>query len=123
MAASHVALSADKSTPPDNAVPKRLPEPAVTEMAVRLIKALANPVRFRALCLLRRGEMSVRILADVLGVSQSDLSYHLRVLRQARLVAMRQDGCHVYYRLADERSRAFLSSALDFGSVSAGRPR
>jgi ArsR family transcriptional regulator len=49
-------------------------------------RALAEPNRIRILAALRGGELCVCELCDALALSQSTLSTHLRVIRQAGLV-------------------------------------
>jgi len=67
----------------------------------RLGKALASPQRLELLDLLAQGERTVEDLAQEAALSVANASQHLRILFQARLVATRKDGLHVYYRLAD----------------------
>lgn len=85
------------------------------EESVRLLKGVADPTRLRILCLLREGEVNVHALTDALDVTQSAVSHQLRVLREARLVATRRDGRHVYYHLADDHVYDILSAALEHG--------
>lgn len=101
----------------DPAVPSNdhLPPAEVVEESVRLLKGVADPTRLRLLCLLREGEQNVHALTDALDVSQSAVSHQLRVLREARLVATRREGRHVYYRLADDHVSDILSAALEHG--------
>lgn len=47
----------------------------------------------------RAGEVSVSELVTELGISQPTVSKHLKVLREAGLVAVRDEGQHRYYRL------------------------
>ena len=60
---------------------------------------LAEPNRRRILDELRQGERSVGELVERLSLSQPAVSKHLRVLREADLVAARVDGQHRRYRL------------------------
>ena len=48
------------------------------------------------------GERCVCDLTEALGLGLSKLSFHLRVLREAGLLADRQQGRWVYYRLRPE---------------------
>lgn len=50
----------------------------------------------------RDDEMSVSELVTVLDVSQPTVSKHLKVLREAELVTVREDGQHRFYRLNPE---------------------
>src|SRR3954470_22143175 len=60
---------------------------------------LAEPNRRRILDELRQGERSVGELVERLSLSQPAISKHLRVLREAELVASRVDKQHRRYRL------------------------
>jgi DNA-binding transcriptional ArsR family regulator len=64
-----------------------------------LFEVLAEAHRRSILDLLRESERSVTDLVDVLGVSQPAVSKHLRVLRDAGLVAVRPDAQRRLYRL------------------------
>ena len=61
--------------------------------------ALAEPHRRQILDLLRGGERSVGELVERLPLTQPGVSKHLRVLRDAGLVAARADGKHRRYEL------------------------
>jgi len=65
-------------------------------------KVLAEPTRLQILQLLRNGEASVNELTDAVASTQPNVSKHLRVLQEADLVARRQDGNNVFYRIADK---------------------
>ena len=64
--------------------------------------ALAEPNRREILDLLRGGERSVNDLVDRLTLSQPGVSKHLKVLREAGLVAVRPDGKRRWYGLRAE---------------------
>ncbi|MBC8170610.1 MAG: winged helix-turn-helix transcriptional regulator [Anaerolineae bacterium] len=62
-------------------------------------EALADPTRRRILDLLRDQPRLVGELVDLLGMSQPGISKHLRVLREAGLVQVRQDAQRRWYEL------------------------
>ena len=77
-----------------------------------IFKALADPTRLRLVKLLSErkpgeiepdecggGPLCVNALAHRLGITQSAVSQHLRVLRQARLVKGERRGAFVHYSL------------------------
>ncbi|HEX2410254.1 MAG TPA: metalloregulator ArsR/SmtB family transcription factor [Solirubrobacteraceae bacterium] len=64
--------------------------------------ALAEPHRRQILDLLRGGERSVGDLVERLELSQPGVSKHLKVLREARLVAVRVAGRQRLYALQPE---------------------
>jgi DNA-binding transcriptional ArsR family regulator len=103
----------------DVALEEDLPDEAVLTPTVQLLKGFADETRLRILCLLRGREVCVHELVEVLNVSQSAVSHQLRVLRDARLVAHRREGRHVYYRLADDHVREMLENALSHGAENA----
>ncbi len=61
--------------------------------------ALSEPLRVQVLDLLREQELCVCDLCEVLKVTQSKLSFHLKVLKEAQLVQARQEGRWIYYSL------------------------
>lgn len=67
--------------------------------ASEALDALGDPSRRQLLELLRPGELTVRELTDAMTVSQSAVSQHLRVLRDARLVDVRAVGTRRLYRV------------------------
>jgi len=96
-----------------------LPANALVTPTVQLLKGFADATRLRILCLLRGREVCVHEIVGALDVSQSAVSHQLRVLRDARLVAHRREGRHVYYRLADDHVREMLENALSHGAEEA----
>jgi len=66
----------------------------------RIFKTLADPTRLRILALLEQEELAVQELTEVLGMTQSRVSRHLGILREAGVVRDRRDGTFVLYQLA-----------------------
>jgi rhodanese-related sulfurtransferase len=82
------------------------------EQFARIGKALAAPGRVELLDLLCQGERSVEVLAHASGMTVSNTSQHLQVLRSAALVEVRREGTKMIYRLAGEDvCRFFLALA------------
>jgi len=79
---------------------KRTVKNLLYEQVARLGKAVSSPKRLELLELLAQGEKSVEALADELSIDIKLASAHLKVLREARLIAARKDGKFVLYRLA-----------------------
>jgi ArsR family transcriptional regulator len=61
--------------------------------------ALSEPLRVQILDLLRTKELCVCDLCKALEATQSKLSFHLKVLKEADLVRSRQEGRWIYYSL------------------------
>lgn len=66
-------------------------------------KVLANPKRLEILNLLSEQEMSVEQIVKTLSVSKSNVSQHLALLRDAKLVTVHRDGLNKYYNIVDPR--------------------
>ena len=82
-----------------------LPDPPALAETVERARALADPTRLNVLLALRSGEELCGCdLAWILGRSQALVSHHLRVLREARLVACRREARMVFYSLTAEAS-------------------
>lgn len=83
----------------------------MTDVA-RVLVALAEPTRRQVFEGLRDGPRSVGELTDVVPVSQSAVSQHLRVLREAGLVTERREGTRRLYRV-DPDGLSGLRAYLD----------
>ena len=99
------------------------------EKQVELFKALSDPTRLRLVKLLNDcqpgvcegGALCVNALAHRLGVTQSAVSQHLRILRQAGLVHGARRGSFMHYSLDPdglEKYRAALRETLGENFVS-----
>lgn len=69
--------------------------------ASSLLKAMGNEQRLLILCLLVDNELSVSSLQEDINLSQSALSQHLAVLREAGFVNTRREAQTVFYSLPD----------------------
>ncbi len=76
-------------------------------------KVLADPTRVRILTALRGRELCVCELCDALEVSQSTLSTHLQVIREAGLVRTRKEGKWIYYA-PEPTKRRLLEGVFKF---------
>lgn len=76
--------------------------PPDLDRAVALFHAMSDATRLAILEMLRNGERCVCELQDELDAAQSRLSFHLRVLKEAGLVADRKEGRWAYYRIVPE---------------------
>lgn len=77
-----------------------------------LFRAFSDTSRVRILSALMADEMNISALAEVVGISESAVSHHMRGLRQMRLVQSRRDGKEVYYRIDDEHIIALFQQGI-----------
>ncbi|WP_169949694.1 helix-turn-helix transcriptional regulator [Microbispora sp. H11081] len=67
-----------------------------------LLRVLADPLRLRIVTLLARETLCTTHLAEETGARQTNLSNHLKVLRDAGVVETEPCGRFTYYRLKPE---------------------
>ncbi|HLF15853.1 MAG TPA: metalloregulator ArsR/SmtB family transcription factor [Candidatus Thermoplasmatota archaeon] len=77
--------------------------------AMGLLRLVSEETRNRLLQALRRGERTVTALVAELQDEQSNVSHHLKTLRDAGLVASRREGRAQVYRLADPAVERLLA--------------
>ena len=88
------------------------------EALAERFQALADANRLKVLHLLHtRGEMCACEMQAVLGVTASNLSFHLQVLRHAGFVKPRKEGKWIIYCLAPEQPVGF---AREFAALFPG---
>ena len=68
-----------------------------------MCKVFSHPKRLELINILRDKEMSVGELSQRLGLAIGNLSQHLAMMRQRRILASRKEGNVVYYRIANPR--------------------
>ena len=77
------------------------------------LKALSHENRLLLLCLLCEKERSVGELENILSLRQATVSQQLARLRYDDLVTTRRDGKTIYYSIANENIRRFVSVIYD----------
>jgi len=63
------------------------------------MESLSDPIRINILELMMNGEICVCDIVKVTGLSQSKISYHIKILKDSGLITDRQEGRWVYYKL------------------------
>ncbi len=87
----------------------RPPESEIRELHAQICQAMADPTRIMLLYTLVDGAKNVGELALELGLSQPNVSRHLKVLRERGMAIATREGPNVVYSLADKR----IIKALD----------
>ena len=65
-----------------------------------VLKALSDETRLRILSLLMNLELNVNEIVDILGMGQSRISRHLKILSDAGILSCRKDGLWAFYTAA-----------------------
>jgi ArsR family transcriptional regulator, cadmium/lead-responsive transcriptional repressor len=80
-------------------------------LQAKLFRGLADPSRLAILEALREGPRHVGAIVEATGLSQPNVSNHLRCLSECGLVRAEQRGRFVHYRLGDGRIAELLQIA------------
>jgi ArsR family transcriptional regulator len=79
---------------------------------IKVMKALSDPNRVKMIKMLQRRVMCVCELQGALGLAQSTVSKHLKILEDAGMIAFSKEGLWVNYRLADGAKNPYVASLL-----------
>lgn len=71
------------------------------EQDAKVFKAFCDENRLRVLDQLRGGEQCACVLTESLGIGQSALSYHMKILVESGIVSARQEGKWTHYSISD----------------------
>lgn len=73
----------------------------VYKAQAKVFKAFCDPKRLAILEQLRSGEKCACVLLEPLDLTQSGLSYHMKILCDSGIVVSRQEGKWTHYRLSE----------------------
>ncbi len=77
-----------------------------------LFRAFSDTSRVRILSAIVEKEANTTALAEVVGVTESAISHHMRGLRQMRIVQARRDGKEVFYSVDDPHIIALFQQGV-----------
>lgn len=86
----------------------------IHELHARLCKAIADPKRLLIINELRNGPMAVGDIAESLGISQSNCSQHLAILRERGVLDSQRQGATVVYSLRGDKVVAAIDLLREF---------
>ncbi len=87
---------------------------------LRCFKALSDPTRLRVLNIASHFELNVNEIVETMGMGQSRISRHLKILAEAGLLQARRDGLWTFYSSAGTEETARLLESIAF--LFDGRP-
>lgn len=85
----------------------------MTVNPLKIYKALADETRLRLVRLLVRGALNVNEITGILGMGQSRVSRHLKVLSEADLVTKRREGTWIYYEGNGQSPESVVVEAIE----------
>ena len=95
----------------------------VYEARAKVFKALCDERRQRILELLQGGEKCACLLIEEMGMPQSSLSYHMKILCESGIVTGREEGKWTHYRISEsgsERAVALLREITTVAETNSG---
>lgn len=82
----------------------------------RILKALGDPNRLGIVLFIGKESRSVTEIINTMDLPQTLVSFHLRTLREAGIVATDRDGPFIYYRLSDTALMDILAKFAQQGA-------
>jgi len=73
------------------------------KLQAKVCKTMANPVRMEIIYALKEGEKTVSELVESIGITKSNISQHLSVMKGAEMVRSRREGQNIFYSMANEK--------------------
>ncbi|CBG69498.1 putative ArsR-family transcriptional regulator [Streptomyces scabiei 87.22] len=89
----------------------------MTSVDTDLIRVLADPLRLQIVTLLAGETLCTTHLVEETGAKQTNLSNHLKVLREAGVVETEPCGRYIYYRLRPEVIEALAGQFADLAQA------
>lgn len=74
----------------------------VIKMSSSYLKALSHPTRLKILEILQTDELCVCKILEALELEQSNVSQHLRILKDQGILTSRRDGANILYKVKNE---------------------
>ncbi|HDM22540.1 MAG: winged helix-turn-helix transcriptional regulator [Methanomicrobia archaeon] len=75
----------------------------MNRIKLQILKALADGTRLKIMDFLKEGEKNVGEIKPYVGTTQSNVSQHLRILKDAGIVDNRRKGKVVYYYIVNKK--------------------
>ncbi|TWE28440.1 ArsR family transcriptional regulator [Prauserella muralis] len=96
---------------------RRVMSAPVDVLPTEVLRLLADPLRARIVGLLAKESLCTCHLVEETGASQTNVSNHLKLLREADLVVSEPAGRYTYYRLRPQVLRALATTLTELADV------
>ncbi len=84
-------------------IPKKDIEKKIYEYHAEMCKVFSHPTRLEIIDTLRESEMNVTEISARIGIGMGNLSQHLGMMRDRRILSTRKEGNVVFYRLTNPK--------------------
>ncbi len=81
--------------------------------AAHCLKAMSHPLRLKILCVLGNDSICVQQIVDQVGTSQSNISQHLAILKEKKILDSKKQANRVYYFIDDARTLLLIKMMQD----------
>ncbi|MGZ5049823.1 MAG: ArsR/SmtB family transcription factor [Methylobacter sp.] len=81
--------------------------------AAHCLKAMSHPLRLKILCVLGCDSICVQDIVDQVGTSQSNISQHLAILKDKKIIGSKKEANRVYYYIDDARTLLLIKMMRD----------
>ena len=96
----------------ENLMNKELINDDLAYTLAEFYKIMSDHTRMKIIYALTKKELCVGELSEIVNMSQTAVSYQLRILRGARLVKYRRDGKMVYYSIDDDHVSDIINTTI-----------
>jgi DNA-binding transcriptional ArsR family regulator len=73
------------------------------EVIAGMLKTMSHPIRLKILCLLQNKEMTVGDIREEVKTTNANVSQHLSILRNQKIIGFRKEANFIYNRIDDVR--------------------
>jgi ArsR family transcriptional regulator len=80
------------------------------EKASKALKAMGHPLRLKILCVIGSEEMPVMEIVSKVGTTQSNISQHIDILREKKIITSRRDRSKILCKVKDLQILSLLKS-------------
>ncbi|SKA81283.1 transcriptional regulator, ArsR family [Caloramator quimbayensis] len=84
------------------------------EMIVKVLKALGHPIRFKIVKFLLIEPQCVCKLNENIEFSQSNLSQHIKILKDAGIIKGEKQGLNIEYSIANDNVKHIINMTEKF---------
>lgn len=92
---------------------KNLPTIEEFEDYSEKLKALSDPTRLKILYLLSDDDCCTCSIQEILNKPQSNISHHLKILKNAGFIESKKDGIWVYHKIKDKKIINLLNELIE----------
>lgn len=93
--------------------PIRILDEHIAAHVAELFSVFSDASRVRIVAALIENQLNVNKLAELIEISESAISHHLRHLRQMGIAVSKRDGKEVYYRIEDEHIKSLFNQGVN----------